>query len=91
MQITVVREMAVGNGIGERRSTVEYDQETGLLICPKDRLGKDKEFWDELMDVMSKVKVSKDGVLAEYADKENNLDLRSIVCGVGVLDWCIND
>ena len=80
-KITIIREMTVGDKIGERRSHIDYDEETGLLICPKSRLTPEQvQHWNQIMDALSKVKVGND-----------KIDVRSIICGIGLLDFCLND
>jgi len=81
-KVTVVREMTVGDSVGERRSFVEYDDETKQLIRPDSRLTKTQQAkWDNIMAMLSSVK-----------DKSNDLkgeDLRAIVDGPGLLDYCL--
>lgn len=80
-KITIIREMTVGDRVGERRSSIEYDEETGLLICPEKRLNEDQvQHWNDIMDALSKVKVG-----------NQKIDVRSIICGIGLLDFCLND
>lgn len=74
-KITLIREMTVGNGIGERRSFVEYDEESKNLIRPDNRLTEtQQEKWDQIMMMLSNL---------------NDEDLRSIVDGPGLLDYCL--
>jgi len=91
-KITIIREMTVGDGLGERRSSIEYDEDTGLLIRPDEKLGSEEniQLWDELMESLSVLNADK-GSLSAYADEHKQIDVRSIVCGIGVMDWCIND
>lgn len=81
-KVTVIREMAVGDGVGERRSFVEYDDETKQLIRPDTRLTKaQQKKWDNIMKMLSKVK---DNALDLKGE-----DLRAIVDGPGLLDYCL--
>lgn len=81
-KVTVVREMTVGDGVGERRSFVEYDDETKQLIRPDARLTKTQQAkWDNIMKMLSNVK---DNALDLKGE-----DLRSIVDGPGLLDYCL--
>lgn len=81
-KVTVIREMAVGDGVGERRSFVEYDDETKQLIRPDTRLTKaQQKKWDNIMKMLSKVKDNSLDLKGE--------DLRAIVDGPGLLDYCL--
>lgn len=81
-KVTVVREMTVGDSVGERRSFVEYDDETKQLIRPDSRLTKaQQDKWNNIMIMLSNVKDNSLGLKGE--------DLRSIVDGPGLLDYCL--
>lgn len=81
-KVTVIREMTVGDGVGERRSFVEYDDVTKKLIRPDTRLTKSQQKkWDNIMKMLSKVQNNSLDLKGE--------DLRSIVDGPGLLDYCL--
>jgi len=92
-KITIIREMTVSNGVGERRSTIEYDEDTGLLIRPDERLVSEENIalWDELMEIFSALKADENGALIKYADINKEIDFRAFIFGIGLMDWCIND
>lgn len=81
-KVTVIREMTVGDGIGERRSFVKYDEKTKQLIRPDSRLTKtQKAKWDAIIKMLTSIKDKSNGLKGE--------DLRSIVDGPGLLDYCL--
>ena len=79
-KIRLIREMTVGEGVGERQTFIEYDEETGLVIRPDNRLSANGQAeWNRIMDLLMN---SKD-------KKGKKQDLRSIVDGPGLLDLCL--
>lgn len=81
-KITLIREMTVGDGMGERISYVEYDEETKQLVRPDDRLSKKGiEKWNKIMQMLSSVKDNSLDLKGE--------DLRCCVDGPGLLDYCL--
>lgn len=76
-KITVIKEMTIENGsVGERRIFVEYDDKTNQLIRPDCRLKeKGRKKWDDVMKTLSKIKGN---------------DLRCVIDGPALLDYCIS-
>ncbi len=71
-KITVIREVTAGNGVGERVSHITYDEDTGFLIRPDERLTEDQiAEWDRVMEVM-----------------QAGEDLRGVIDGIALLDHC---
>jgi len=80
-KIRLIREMTVGEGVGERQIFIEYDEDTGLAIRPDNRLSANGQAeWDRIMDLLMNCE---DG-------KGKKQDLRLIVDGPGLLDHCLN-
>ena len=80
-KIRLIREMTVGEGVGERQTFIEYDEDTGLAIRPDNRLSANGQAeWDRIMDLLMNSK----------NNKGKKKDLRSIVDGPGLLDHCLN-
>ena len=75
-KIRLIREMTVG----ERQTFIEYDEDTGLAIRPDNRLSAiGQAEWDRIMDLLMN---SKDA-------SGRTQDLRSIIDGPGLLDFCL--
>ena len=75
-KITVIREMTVGEGTGQRISFVSYDEDTGLLIRPDERMSPEQQTeWDRVMLLLADV---------------GGEDLRHLVNGVSLLDHCVS-
>lgn len=65
-KVTVIREMTVGDGVGERRSYIEYDDTTKQLIRPDSRLTKtQKAKWDLIVKMLTSIKDSSTGLKGE--------------------------
>ncbi len=58
-KLWLTREMTVGNGVGQRQSFIDYDENTGLPVRPDTRLDKDgRKEWDRVMKFLKAHRLS---------------------------------
>lgn len=75
-KITRIRELTVGDGIGQRVSISMYDEDTGIPIRPEGLDPTAQATWDTVMSV-----------LQNY----NGCDFRHIIDGPALIDHCLNN
>ena len=76
-KITIIRELTVGEEIGQRISYINYDEDTGNLIRPENLDADCQQEWDRIMAFMQNF-------------NGEGKDLRHIIDGPGLIDHLLN-